>query len=48
MSMHSCFVVLGYCAFMTASLAILQWYIEGCQRKVVADIKLEFSLSCWF
>jgi solute carrier family 25 (mitochondrial S-adenosylmethionine transporter), member 26 len=39
MSMHSCFVVLGYCAFDTAILSILQWYIEGCQRKDVADIK---------
>jgi solute carrier family 25 (mitochondrial S-adenosylmethionine transporter), member 26 len=38
--LHSaCFAALGYCAFETARLAILQWYIEGCQRKAAADIK---------
>ncbi|WVZ67295.1 hypothetical protein U9M48_016394 [Paspalum notatum var. saurae] len=32
--LHSaCFAALGYCAFETARLAILQWYLEGCQAK---------------
>lgn len=35
--LHSaCFAALGYCAFETARLAILQWYLEGCQRKARA------------
>jgi hypothetical protein len=38
--LHStCFAALGYCAFETARFAILQWYIEGCQRKAAEDIK---------
>ncbi|RLN23035.1 protein MITOFERRINLIKE 1, chloroplastic [Panicum miliaceum] len=36
--LHSaCFAALGYCAFETARLAILQWYLEGgCRRKAAA------------
>ncbi|KAK3163097.1 hypothetical protein QOZ80_1BG0097580 [Eleusine coracana subsp. coracana] len=39
--LHSaCFAAIGYCAFETARLAILQWYLDGCQRKpAAADIK---------
>jgi solute carrier family 25 (mitochondrial S-adenosylmethionine transporter), member 26 len=35
--LHStCFVALGYCAFETARLAILQWYIEACTAAAAA------------
>ncbi|KAL6616772.1 hypothetical protein ACP70R_039042 [Stipagrostis hirtigluma subsp. patula] len=38
--LHSaCFAALGYCAFETARLAILQWYLEGCERKAAAEMK---------
>ncbi|PUZ52866.1 hypothetical protein GQ55_5G007600 [Panicum hallii var. hallii] len=40
--LHSaCFAALGYCAFETARLAILQWYLEGCQRKAAAQPQME-------
>ncbi|TKW19023.1 hypothetical protein SEVIR_5G470600v4 [Setaria viridis] len=36
--LHSaCFAAIGYCAFETARLAILQLYLEGCQRKAAAQ-----------
>ncbi|KAF8646836.1 hypothetical protein HU200_065639 [Digitaria exilis] len=35
--LHSaCFAAIGYCAFETARLGIMQWYLEGCQRKAAA------------
>uniref|UniRef100_A0A0E0JU12 Uncharacterized protein n=1 Tax=Oryza punctata TaxID=4537 RepID=A0A0E0JU12_ORYPU len=38
--LHSaCFAALGYCAFETARLAILKWYIEDCERKAAAEMK---------
>jgi len=41
--LHSaCFAALGYCAFETARLAILQWYLlQGCQRKAAAQPQME-------
>ncbi|XP_062231996.1 protein MITOFERRINLIKE 1, chloroplastic-like isoform X2 [Phragmites australis] len=38
--LHSaCFAALGYCAFETARFAILQWYLEGCERKAAVEMK---------
>ncbi|CAM0147826.1 unnamed protein product [Urochloa decumbens] len=40
--LHSaCFAAIGYCAFETARLAILQLYLESCQRKATAQPQME-------
>ncbi|CAO2181636.1 unnamed protein product [Urochloa humidicola] len=40
--LHSaCFAAIGYCAFETARLAILQLYLESCQRKAAAHPQME-------
>ncbi|KAL6853955.1 hypothetical protein ACP4OV_019984 [Aristida adscensionis] len=44
--LHSaCFAALGYCAFETARLAMLQWYLEGCERKAALETKPGLAAS---